>query len=543
MGALQSQVASSDHGSPSASQHVSQQISQIPLCSNCNADVQYIHSPPIPAHLHQLDNAITTLEATLAHLRRERSSLHTQIQRRRSLISPIRQLPDEIWLLVIRWASPSGYGVEISCPETLTPRVLGQTCLRLRRLIYHSPTIWSAISIDLSFLQVNHTSLLQWVLNITHKAPLTLRIDHTDGSGIHFPDVSARLRRVLAKALAQAKALQIDYNLIISIDLKEDFHCPQLQRLSISHVHSPSPPSTHYSYRQLRALLQAPQLAHLTLNDLSWLATVPMIPHTRLTSFHCGVCPEETPLSLLPKQFPHLHSLDILVTHRTSEKDLQQITFPLLQKLTLSWDDSSGLPILDYITTPTLEDLDLAYSWSSSGPGCIMSFFRRSACPLRILRIHLPLSLAWGTREEPEWDTLLLALPALQELHLCVTPSSQDALTFFEALTLRPTHPAILPHLTELHIEIQKREWDGDSYKDVVRCVKAILTLSESRRPRFASTPTPLRYLRIDTKLIPNFWGVEPYPPPNHPYPADIYQRVQALMKSGMECSTYLDFT
>ncbi|KAL0062840.1 hypothetical protein AAF712_010295 [Marasmius tenuissimus] len=300
------------------------------------------------------------------------------------------------WLLVIRWANSSGHGVEISFPETLTPRALGQTCLRLRKLIYHSPTIWSTISIDLSFLQVNHTSLLQWVLNITHKAPLTLRIDCTDGLAIHFSDISGRLRRVLAKALAQAKALHIDYNLIMNIDLKEDIYCPQLQRLSISHVQNPSPPPTHYSYWQLRALLQAPQLAHLTLDDLSWLATDPMIPPTSLTSLNCGVCPEETSLSWLPKRFPRLHSLNILVTHRTSEKDLQYILFPLLQKLTLSWDDSSGLPILDYITTPTLKDLDLAYSWSSAGPGCIITFFRHSACLLRILQIHLPLSLAWG---------------------------------------------------------------------------------------------------------------------------------------------------
>ncbi|KAL0066254.1 hypothetical protein AAF712_006685 [Marasmius tenuissimus] len=463
------------------------------------------------------------------------------MDRRRSLISFIRQIPDEIWLQIIRCANPSGHGVDISFPEILTPRALAQTCSRLRNLVCQSPTIWSTIFIDLSFLQESHAPLLQWILNITRNTPLTLRIDRSDEMAVHVSDVSPPLRRVLAQALAQTEDLHVDYDLIMHINFEVDLPCPELQRLSISYVHRPSPPPTHYSYRQLHALLHAPQLAHLTLDDLSWLAGDPIIPQTGLRSLHCGIRPEETTLSALSEQFPSLRSLNILTSHATSGEHLQDVTFAYLQKLTVTWDDSSGSPILDYITAPLLLDLELGFSWSSSGPSSIVSFFQRSACPLQILRIHIPLALAWEVGDG--WHSLLVVLPTLQQLHLRVTPSSEDGLSLCQLLTLRPMHPVTLPNLTELHVEIQKREWDQDSHTDVVRCVEALLTLSESRCSRSTFIPTPLRYLTLVTTLIPNPWGVAPYPPPNHTYPPVIHERIQLLMESGIECTTHLDFT
>ncbi|THU99845.1 hypothetical protein K435DRAFT_560278, partial [Dendrothele bispora CBS 962.96] len=97
--------------------------------------------------LKAYDKKIRHLERTLAVFRSMASHLTERIEETSFLLSPIRQLPDEILAEVFKMSMP--LGSVFSCTKRPSPSFL-TVCVRWRTVALSTPSIWQSITLDYS---------------------------------------------------------------------------------------------------------------------------------------------------------------------------------------------------------------------------------------------------------------------------------------------------------------------------------------------------------------------------------------------------------
>ncbi|KAK7051606.1 hypothetical protein VNI00_004585 [Paramarasmius palmivorus] len=110
--------------------------------------------------LEKYDQEMTRLQKMLEVLEHKRRALSLRIERRRSLLAPIRRLPIDILERIFSWVSSPDYSLNIH-PYTSswaygfrvppkTPTIaLTHICQHWRQVINESPQLWSSISISI----------------------------------------------------------------------------------------------------------------------------------------------------------------------------------------------------------------------------------------------------------------------------------------------------------------------------------------------------------------------------------------------------------
>ncbi|THU88144.1 hypothetical protein K435DRAFT_730140 [Dendrothele bispora CBS 962.96] len=138
------------------------------------------------SNLAKYDAEIETLEGMLEELRSKKDEIQRYLDERRSLLSPVRKLPNEI-LGGIFAASCSDNGLlitavpkgKISAPTL----VLSHVCFLWREIIISTPSLWARMSVDLIYaVNERAQSLVKLYLTRSRPAPLTCKIEALDFS-------------------------------------------------------------------------------------------------------------------------------------------------------------------------------------------------------------------------------------------------------------------------------------------------------------------------------------------------------------------------
>ncbi|THU78529.1 hypothetical protein K435DRAFT_973497 [Dendrothele bispora CBS 962.96] len=140
--------------------------------------------------LARYDTEIETLEGMLEELRSKKDETQRYLEQRRSLLSPIRKMPNEI-LGEIFAASCSDNGLlittvphaKISAPTF----ALSHVCFLWREIIISTPSLWARMSVDFVHPREEQTrSLVELYLTRSRPAPLTCKIEALDSDELKY---------------------------------------------------------------------------------------------------------------------------------------------------------------------------------------------------------------------------------------------------------------------------------------------------------------------------------------------------------------------
>jgi len=273
-------------------------------------------------------------------LARERQNLAKSLDEWRSLVAPIRRIPQEI-LSEIFYHCVMDHS---SCIESdVEPLLLTFVCRRWRRLAIFSPRLWSAIYLPYDRPSVK---MLEIWLSRSGLSPLTLDVEseNENNNVIHtlvpysrrWHDVSLSLDPAQYKVLA-AVAGNLPMLERLNLDASDDFHeplaifetAPRLR--SVGFLRFIKPSGCQLPWLQLRncqvfysprtewyhLLRQCPYLTHCdfgirTNNDMPQVLTTPVV-HSHLRSLRLSLVDEKphSPQFFNDLTLPALRDLDI----------------------------------------------------------------------------------------------------------------------------------------------------------------------------------------------------------------------------------------
>ncbi|KAJ7364909.1 hypothetical protein DFH08DRAFT_1073427 [Mycena albidolilacea] len=95
--------------------------------------------------LARVEARIEEMEIVLSQLKELRASLKTPIDAHRTLISPLRRIPQDVLLAIFSSCLPSEHNALIDPAEA--PLLLGRICRHWRDVTYTTPMLWSSIHI------------------------------------------------------------------------------------------------------------------------------------------------------------------------------------------------------------------------------------------------------------------------------------------------------------------------------------------------------------------------------------------------------------
>ncbi|KAK7472442.1 hypothetical protein VKT23_000557 [Stygiomarasmius scandens] len=153
----------------------------IPSDADCIQIKSLIHNLQSEADDH--DTEIRRLVKALAAKKRRRDALQRDADRYRAMISPVRQLPVEILMLIFEFAcirGPNTFSLEIPYRANSfgTTNALSRTCSLWRRIVISSPKLWTKISIDFEGIEEGEEmpGVVNLYLRRSEDLPLTLSV-------------------------------------------------------------------------------------------------------------------------------------------------------------------------------------------------------------------------------------------------------------------------------------------------------------------------------------------------------------------------------
>ncbi|ESK91267.1 hypothetical protein Moror_2896 [Moniliophthora roreri MCA 2997] len=165
--------------------------------------------------LKRYDEELATLGKAIRKLKSERTSLLESVARRRSLVSPMRRIPLEIWDLIFSeavasWPGPSrtisspryslyvhyDHGDTETLPrsgEVFAPSmILSHVSSQWRTMLFSMPHLWSSISVDIYGLTTDISSIMKMFFKKSARYPLTIEIK--DSGWEAHPDLDLKLK-------------------------------------------------------------------------------------------------------------------------------------------------------------------------------------------------------------------------------------------------------------------------------------------------------------------------------------------------------------
>ncbi|KAJ7470979.1 hypothetical protein FB451DRAFT_1252632 [Mycena latifolia] len=339
---------------------------------------------------------VADLTAQLTRLRVEKKAV---LQRLDAIIYPVLKLPPEI---------TSEIFLHYARAHTCGPLGVASVCKAWRAIALSYPALWTVFyfpgNAPPSDAQATEklSSYIQCWLPRAGSLPLALIMDSRE----LLPDV---VLAILAQHSSQCMTLMLNLNQpILSPSSNISLPLPALKKLQIKVRHWPT-----YGPACITAFLHAPQLREADIGSLS-LARI-SLPWIQLTTL--ALCPlsvtecleilaETTNLENLSLSINSWSSLETVTSPPCTMPHLRSLTF---QRRSHHW-------LLDYLTLPALERLELSQLWEE-GRSRVQSLVARSGCLVRVLHLaqadltetceflsDFP-SLSKFTIQYPEWSS------------------------------------------------------------------------------------------------------------------------------------------
>ncbi|KAK7462283.1 hypothetical protein VKT23_007883 [Stygiomarasmius scandens] len=393
----------------------------------------------IPKRLEELEEDITRQENQIFQLETRLYSLKIQNKRAkqsasrcRSLLSPIRRLPNEILTRIlysesgqIQFFTGSGCKIPVSFSDIKENRIfdLMAVSIHWRSIILSTPIFWSDLSVCFSSnLKKDSHSLspgkalatLEKLLDRSAAAPLTLVL-----TGL-FDDL--QYARGFLNALARHSDRWKAFSWLVytplrsdsdeTVDCDIDIHgLSQLKSLGLIY---------RYPTFLTKTLLRSTNLYKVTLGN--FYDAFLELPRLQITTL-CLTGAYDPPPYRAFGHFPNVENLSIRVseTTRISHPNIPIVMFEKLHTLSVSNSLSANSNVLvallnsltaPVLTTLSLSAIDLTLNRPSLAPSTITAFLQRSNCML----LHLTLENLY--LEEDELVSLLHSTPSLVTLHI-----------------------------------------------------------------------------------------------------------------------------
>ncbi|KAJ7121606.1 hypothetical protein C8R44DRAFT_876994 [Mycena epipterygia] len=409
-------------------------------CESCSK-IPAAHTPQeLRANVEEIKSAILRHKACIDAL--EERQRETEKDLTAALAYPVLTLPNEIVSRIFVECLPSHGRVRPS--RRRAPLLLAQICHDWRNIALSTCQLWSSIDIDTGYptcepgMEYASDAVLpllkKWFFRAkTFPLSLTIRSSYQRlpiSILYMIPEVAGQLRRLelsLGKEDFQSlKQLRISLPRLecLSMDVEALASSSKLRPISIF----PNTPS-------LRDLSMHRRGIGISIPDLD---LYPNVTRLKLSGVSLGLV-----LQILERR-PQLIHLAAHLGEFTSPTPLSR-TAVHLQSLVLSGGSKVAEAALNSLTLPHLRQLEL-HRVSGLKPSCLLSFLKRSACPLD----HLTL----GFNYSRTFKDCFAALPSLTSLEVEVNRYSM--VHFCELLDAH----ALLPRLQTLSMRLDSERFN-----------------------------------------------------------------------------------
>ncbi|KAI3615362.1 hypothetical protein WG66_003680 [Moniliophthora roreri] len=515
--------------------------------------------------LEQYESELARLRRIMDKLEAEKSALSERIERRKSWMSPIRKLPNEILDIIMSATCLSNrYTLSIS-PKTNTlqayPYNLSHVSSHWRSIVTSCPRMWTSFHVDVFGLRRDIQPLLQVYLKNSRDLPLRVRIVDSGKWSADFGEDYANhlgLNGVSACSTLLSQSTRIQS---LTMDVRG-------QIFSVLRPTSSSwdPPfafpllRTFHNYTNLthiavgstwfwNAILAAPMLNSLAAAFVSHAKVYPFAQITSLVLMHISSI---RVLLRILVQCPNLKALEVRQDRMTVDPEILNDTRPPttlsnLKHLTVISRHENGpagfYPLFKGITVPILNDLTIRSSkigihdWRSGG---FLDMVQRSSCPMKNLTIELPTvvpaqSASMNTNEA--FVEIFSQCPMVARLRIIIhqhhlpegDEGSDDethsvvlgllsALPIISGSSLDTSSSTLCPKLRMFHLIIYpKPERSGVNDNTLDALFRMVESRSRSQLALLAESVTPLTYfgLHVSNNLTDEHYDalLDPFQP------------------------------
>ncbi|KAL0566341.1 hypothetical protein V5O48_015674 [Marasmius crinis-equi] len=533
--------------------HETFRATSLPSDSEIALQLQYLESESFL--LDKYDEQIARTKIVLRNLEFYRLSLRKRTQKRRYFISSQRRLPVEVCPQIFmiacyqaldtpyygRTTSYSPIRIDSNKLRVL-PLVLSQTCSLWRSIVFGFPSLWDRMWIDLSWLTSSSLEKLDTFLQRSPGRLLTLRLE-SDGS-FEWADVTTvpNVPSFLVEALTQSEELEIDLRVLRTLRFGEALSFPTLKYLTLIKSDTLLAHSAPHARDQFAAVISAPSLIHLSINQLTPIVAVGLLPSSNLTSIDCWFNAEKLALAKIAVAYPKLTTMK-LVVHCFQPYDHEAtIPFPLVKFLEVQIVTENPSQFFDCLTLSSLTNATITISTRNYDDeifigASLASWVRRSACSLNALELSVP---GGYLHSNPDWLSDIFHLsPRMRSIKFCVGTILTDIFDslFYRLCSLLTITPegstALLPALDTITITMPVFAMLENSLSRDMG--NQFLSMVESRR---IDTFNSLTYakLHIYQSML---WGDNRYDLDGRQEVnlEELQRRRKALKDAGMTCS------
>ncbi|KAJ7121599.1 hypothetical protein C8R44DRAFT_920076 [Mycena epipterygia] len=439
--------------------------SQIYLEWRKSSKIPTAHTPrQLRENCDEIKSAILRHKACIAALEERQRETEEELT---LVLYPVLTLPNEIVSRIFVECLPNHGRVRPS--RRRAPLLLAQICHHWRNIALSTCQLWSSVDIDTGFdlrgqiMEYASNAVLAILKTWFFRArtcPLSLTIRSSYSSSLRIP-VSILL--IIPAVAGQLRRLELSL-------CSEDLQSLKQLRISLPRLECLAMDSgTRTSSSELRPISifpETPSLRNLSMHCRGIGISIPdldLYPNvTRLELSHVSL---GFILQILDCR-PQLIHLAAHLGEFASPTPVSQ-TAVHLQSLVLSGDPQNVLSALNCLTLPHLLRLELHISFGL-GPSCLLSFFRRSTCPLD----HLTLGFNY-TRILKECSS---AIPSLTSLEVKVNRYSM--VHFRELLDAH----ALLPRLRTLSMRVDSEKFD---YPALAKALRARRSRTDAQHVEF----------------------------------------------------------
>ncbi|KAK0482350.1 hypothetical protein IW261DRAFT_1467362 [Armillaria novae-zelandiae] len=314
----------------------------------------------------ELERLRSVYDAQLQGLESRRYPVLKSLENRKSIYAPIRRIPRDILLEIFHSVCDIWRKDSLNLYGPLW--VLGRVCRVWRDTLHTSPASWSRNVLIESPFSNHAPQILRTYLKRTGDHPLSIQIIDLSTK----PSEDGEIMPLLFQSCYRWKNLRIRIGIRQAHHLKSIFPLPLLQTVEVHII------DDDFNIYSSDMCLNAPQLRQATF--ISHGIHQMRLSPSCLTRYSGPVtCAEDL---LLLSQLPMLkmcHIIDIMI-------DL--IDMPRVVMIELRQLYVGSIDVLEFLTAPTLQSLDIARSYHRSVP-TITRFLHRSGCQLESLSMRM----------------------------------------------------------------------------------------------------------------------------------------------------------
>ncbi|KAL0573037.1 hypothetical protein V5O48_008930 [Marasmius crinis-equi] len=470
----------------------------------------------------RLEKDIIYFRETLEKLRMRQKELRTNIQQRRSVLSPLRRVPTEIWEIIFSVVCSStgdGYSLHIDNTDyskafEMPPLILSQVCSRWRQITVGYPKMWASISIHFADLSESTKHILELFLDNSQGCDLNVRAQTLEETEYPLSKTEEDAWELLTQHLGRCTKITFDAENFILLELPssstQQITFPNLMIYEEDAPHQDPQHKTVDSGRITwwNALRNAPKLTQVSTH---FLHPSESIPYSQLTTLKLRYLHPEEVLELfqiLPNS-PQLEVLVLALTYFTTSEaplsaNLHPVEIPSLHSLAIRSCDDLDVhhnflkQIFGSLRMPALRSLHL---WCrgrammvNGWPTAFLSMVERSDS-LRDVLLYIDLceTPASVTTSRPSLvSPLLRVMPNVEILQLAIESSElEDTAGFCKHAD--PLLSDFLRKLTQVETPLLPKLvnftlWITDITLDA-RCAEAILSTAVARSPSVQAVP------------------------------------------------------